>query len=94
MGPVRGFSPPSEPGRLGLYAAAVLASIVVWTLLKATRIKWFGEVRDFEKAVRLDGTDPALATERFLRDRPFSPRSSCCTRCSRCRRPCGSRGRR
>ncbi|MET9680258.1 hypothetical protein [Streptomyces coeruleorubidus] len=74
VGLVRGFSAPPEPGRLGLYTAAVLAWIVVWTLLKATRIKWFSEVREFEKAVRLDGTDPALATERFLRDRPFSPR--------------------
>jgi hypothetical protein len=74
VGLARGFSPPSEPGRLGLYAAAVVASMVVWTLLKATRIKWFSEVRDFEKAVRLDGTDPALTAKRFLRDRPFSPR--------------------
>ncbi|GAP53356.1 hypothetical protein [Streptomyces azureus] len=74
VGLVRGFSPPSEPGRLGLYVAAVLASIVVWTLLKATRIKWFSEVRDFEKAVPVEETGTVLPTERFLHDQPFSPR--------------------
>ncbi|MET9526340.1 hypothetical protein [Streptomyces coeruleorubidus] len=74
VGLVHGFSAPSEPGRLGLYVAAVLAWIVVWTLLKATRIKWFSEVRDFEKAVPVEESGAVLPTERFLRDQPFSPR--------------------
>ncbi|MDQ1016961.1 hypothetical protein [Streptomyces afghaniensis] len=73
-GLVRGFSPPSDPGRLGLCVAAVLASVVVWTLLKATRITWFSEVRDFEKAPPVEEAGPVLPAERFLRDRPFSPR--------------------
>ncbi|MGW0496472.1 hypothetical protein ACWD0Z_13850 [Streptomyces sp. NPDC003007] len=74
VGLVEGFSAPSEPGRLGLYIGGVLAFLLLWTLVKATGLKWIGAVRDFEKAVRLEGTDPALPTARFLRDKPFSPR--------------------
>ncbi|MFC8140428.1 hypothetical protein ACFUKV_01455 [Streptomyces paradoxus] len=74
VGLVRGFSAPSEPGRLGLYAGGVLAFLLLWTLLKATRLKWVGEVRDFEEATPVEGTGRPLPTERFLRDQPFSPR--------------------
>lgn len=73
-GLVRGFSLPSEPGRLGLYGAAVLAYFAVWTLLKATRIKWFSEVLDFEKAAPVEETGAVPPAQGFLRDQPFSPR--------------------
>ncbi|MEU6176624.1 hypothetical protein [Streptomyces coeruleorubidus] len=74
MGLVRGLSAPDQPGRLGLYVVGLLAFLVVWTLLKATRIKWFSEVRSFEKAVPVEDLDVALPTERLLRDQPYSLR--------------------
>ncbi|GGW90693.1 hypothetical protein [Streptomyces lomondensis] len=69
-----GFSPPSDTGRLALYAAGVLALLLVWTLLRASRLRWFSEVRNFEKAVPVEDIDPPGAAERLLRHRPFSPR--------------------
>jgi hypothetical protein len=72
VGVVRGFPPPKMNGLL--LAALLLVLVVVSTLLKATRIKWVSEVRDFEAAVPLEDTDVVLPTNRFLRDQPFSPK--------------------
>ncbi|MFF5963965.1 hypothetical protein ACFY64_09485 [Streptomyces collinus] len=74
LGLVRGISAPDRPGALALYFGALLALLVVWTLLKATRLKWISHVRDFEKAVPVEDLDVALPTGRFLRDQPFSLR--------------------
>ncbi len=73
LGLVRGFSAPDRPGALALYVGALLALLIVWTLLKATRIKWLGHVREFEKAVPTEDLDVVVPTDRFQRDRPFSP---------------------
>ncbi|MFE6523866.1 hypothetical protein [Streptomyces sp. NPDC057794] len=70
----RGFSAPDRPGALALCLGGLLAFLVGWTLLKATGLKWFSHVRDFEKAVPVEDTGGALPTGRFLRDRPFSLR--------------------
>ncbi|WKX11801.1 hypothetical protein [Streptomyces sp. NL15-2K] len=53
VGVVRGFPPPKMNGLL--LVALLLAFVVVSTLLKATRIKWVSEVRDFEAAVPVEG---------------------------------------
>ncbi|MFF5520798.1 hypothetical protein [Streptomyces coeruleorubidus] len=71
LGLVRGFSAPDSA--LAKYVGVLLALLVVWTLLKATRIKWISHVRDFEKAVPVEDVDVVLPTDRFLRDHPFSP---------------------
>jgi hypothetical protein len=42
----------------GTFALALIAFTVVFTLLGATRLKWVGEIRDFESAVPLE-TAPA-----------------------------------
>ncbi|MEU0727957.1 hypothetical protein [Streptomyces sp. NPDC006140] len=73
LGLVRGFSAPDRPGALAGYFGALLALLVLWTLLKATRIKWFSHVRDFEKAVPVEDLDVVLPADRFLRDQPISP---------------------
>jgi hypothetical protein len=72
-GLVRGFSAPDRPA-LALYLGGLLALLLVWTLLKATGIKWFSHVRDFEQAVSVGHPDGTLPADRFLRDRPFRPR--------------------
>jgi hypothetical protein len=46
---VRGFSPPSTGGPR--FVAILFALLLVSTLLKATRIKGFSDVRHFEAAV-------------------------------------------
>jgi hypothetical protein len=74
LGLVRGFSAPERPGALALYLGGLLALLVVWTLLKSTRIKWFGQVRDFERAVPSEGAEGTPPTDRSLRDRPFALR--------------------
>ncbi|MFJ8532972.1 hypothetical protein [Streptomyces sp. NPDC093591] len=69
-GVVRGFSPPKAEGLR--FAAILFALLLVSTLLKATRIKGFSDVRHFEAAVPLDDTAVVLPTDGFLRDQPFS----------------------
>lgn len=66
---VRGFSPPKTDGLR--FVAILFALLLVSTLLKATRVKGFSDVRHFEAAVPLDDT-VVLPTDGFLRDQPFS----------------------
>ncbi|WP_031477490.1 hypothetical protein [Streptomyces bicolor] len=67
---VRGF-PSVEPRTLGFFAL-LLAWLVVWNLLKMTRIKGFSEVRRFEKAVSVEDTRAVLPAHASLRDSWFS----------------------
>ncbi|MFI1355247.1 hypothetical protein ACH4TV_17000 [Streptomyces sp. NPDC020898] len=69
VGPVRGF-PSVNVSYLSTFAGA-LALWVLLTLLRATRIPWFGEVRDFDAATPVD-PETALPTEDFWHDRPVN----------------------
>lgn len=70
---VRGIPTVPRAGRAVLYVGGFLAILVVYTLLKATRVKGLSEVREFEAAVPAD-PDRALPAEDFWHDRPVSPR--------------------
>ncbi|MCX5050464.1 hypothetical protein [Streptomyces sp. NBC_00474] len=59
---------PLTAGGLGMFVTCGLAFTVVSTLLHASRVKWFGEVRDFERAVPLDQAPPAVS----LRTHPLN----------------------
>jgi hypothetical protein len=67
---VREFPPVRTDGRFALHIAGWLALWVLFTLLKATRIKWLGEVRDFDAATPVD-PETVLPTEEFWPSRPI-----------------------
>ncbi|NEC92240.1 hypothetical protein G3I71_42205 [Streptomyces sp. SID12501] len=69
VGLVRGFPSVRIGDRLASSIAALLAFWVLIELLKATRIKWFGEVRDFDAATPVD-PETVLPIEDFWHDRP------------------------
>lgn len=70
VGVVRGFSSVSFDGAARL-VGGVLAVVVLFKLLKATPIKWFGEVRDFDAAAPV-APETALPTEDFWHDHPVN----------------------
>lgn len=49
---------------LGWFLMAMLAFTVVYTLLGATRLKWVGEIRDFEAAVPLEEAPAGVSLRR------------------------------
>ncbi|MFF4272995.1 hypothetical protein [Streptomyces sp. NPDC001536] len=54
---------------VGRFALGLIAFTVVFTLLGATRLKWVGEIRDFESAVPLEQPPTAVVS---LRRRPLN----------------------
>ncbi|MEV0170723.1 hypothetical protein AB0I00_06290 [Streptomyces sp. NPDC050803] len=57
------------PGGLHLFLAGLIGFPVLLTLLQATRIKWIGEIGDFETAVAL----PEPPAEKSLLRHPLNP---------------------
>lgn len=49
---------------VGWFALGVVAFPVVFTLLAATRLKWVGDIRDFETAVSLEETPDGVSLRR------------------------------
>jgi hypothetical protein len=72
-GGVRGF-PSVSVREAGSLIVLVLAFETAFTLLKASRLRWFSEVRDYEAAVPVAETGAALPADASLRHRPFSVR--------------------
>ncbi|MFI5677852.1 hypothetical protein [Streptomyces cellulosae] len=72
VGLARGF--PSTPIReeTALFIAIVLGLLVLFTLLKATRIRWFSGVREWDAATAVD-PETALPTQDFWHDEPVDP---------------------
>ena len=58
---------PLTGGLVGRVAVFVVVLLTLATLVRGTRLKWVGEVPEFEAAVPVTGADPAL------RRRPFGP---------------------
>jgi hypothetical protein len=71
VGFVRGFPSVRISDMPVLAVAGVLAIWMLFTLLEVTRIKWFGEVRDFDAATPL-APETVLPTEDFWHDRPVA----------------------
>ncbi|WP_371661088.1 hypothetical protein [Streptomyces sp. NBC_00280] len=72
VGLVRGFPAVRISDRSAQTLAGFLAIWALFTFLENTRIKWFGEVRDFDAATPL-APETVLPTEDFWHDRPVQP---------------------